>query len=180
MLTNHIFSEGGYPMNVKRSYVMMVLLAISGLIVSACSINIDRNPDGSLRVEVNLPESTIQEEIEAALNDPLINEFTVDLHQGYITTAAERRRVFGDELDMLTFRLDLGITEGHLTATISEAKVNDQPVDDAVVAVWNERIANKLENAGKRNPDASLQSVSIDETALHFLWRVETARSKRG
>ena len=65
-----------------------------------------------------------------------------------------------------------------MTATISEAKVNDQAVDQAVVAVWNERIANKLENAGKRNPDATLQSVSIDETALHFLWRVETPRSK--
>ena len=60
----------------------------------------------------------------------------------------------------------------------SEANVTDQPVDEAVVAVWNERIANKLENAGKRNPDVSLQSVRIDESALHFLWRVEPPRSK--
>ena len=165
-------------MNKRNMYGLMVLLALAAFLVSACSINIDRNPDGSLRVEVNLPESTIQEEIAAALDDPLINEVKVDLHEGYISVEAERRRVFGDEVDMLSFRLDLGVADGHLTAAISNAKVNDQPFDQAVVAVWNERIAKKLEDAGKRNPDATLQSLSIDETALHFTWRVETARSK--
>ena len=165
-------------MNAKKTNLMMLLIVLSAVLVSACTINVDRNPDGSLRVEVNLPEATIQEEIAAALNDPLIEEVQVDLHDGYISVAAERKRVIVDEVDVLTFRLDLGIAAGHLTATISEAKVNDRPVDEAVVAVWNERIANKLENAGKRNPDATLQSVSIDESALTFLWRVETARSR--
>lgn len=165
-------------MNKKHTYVLMVLLALGAMLISACSINIDRNPDGSLRVEVNLPESTIQDEIAAALDDPLINEVRVDLHQGYIKVEADRRRVFGDEVDLLSFQLDLGVADGHLTAAISEAKVNDQPFDQAVVAVWNERIAKKLEEAGKRNPDATLQSLIIDETALHFTWRVETPRSK--
>lgn len=165
-------------MNTRKTYLMMLLVVMGAMLVSACTINVDRNSDGSLRVEVNLPETTIQEEIAAALNDPLINEVQIDLHGGYISVAAERRRVIGDEIDMLTFRLDLGVAREHLTATISEAKVNDQPVDEAVVAVWNERIANKLENAGKRQPDATLQSVTVDETAITLLWRVETARSK--
>lgn len=164
-------------MNTKKTCLMMLLM-MGAVLVSACTINVDRNPDGSLRVDVNLPEATIQEEIAAALNDPLIEDVQVDLHGGYISVAAERRRVIVDQVDMLTFRLDLGIAQGHLTAKISEAMVNNQPVDGAVVAVWNERIANKLENAGKRNPDATLQSVSIDESALTFLWRVETARSR--
>jgi hypothetical protein len=171
-------SKGENSMNKKHTYILVLLLTLGAMLVSACSINVDRNPDGSLRLDVNLPESTIQEEIAAALDDPLINEVRVDLKQGYISVEAERRRVFGDEIDLLSFRLDLGIADGHLTAAISEAKVNDQPFDQAVVAVWNERIAKKLEDAGKRNPDATLQSLSIDDTALHFTWRVETARSK--
>jgi hypothetical protein len=178
MRTDHKAPEGGILMNVKKTYLMMFLIVVGAVLVSACTINVDRNPDGSLRVEVNLPEATIQEEIAAALNDPLIEKVQVDLHEGFISVVAERRRAIVDEVDMLSFRLDLGIAQGHLTATISETMVNSQPVDDAVVAVWNERIANKLENAGKRNPDASLQSVSIDEAALTFLWRVETARSR--
>ena len=116
-------NEGGSSMNKKHTYVLMVLLALGAMLISACSINIDRNPDGSLRVEVNLPESTIQDEIAAALDDPLINEVRVDLHQGYISVEADRRRVFGDEVDLLSFQLDLGVADGHLTAAISEAKV---------------------------------------------------------
>lgn len=165
-------------MNSRKTYLMLLLLVMGALLVSACTINVDRNPDGSLRVEVNLPEATIQDEITAALNDPLIEDVQVDLHEGFISVVAERRRVMVDEVDEITFRLDLGVAQGHLTATISGAKVNDQPVDEAVVAVWNERIANKLENAGKRNPDATLQTVRIDESALTLLWRVETARSR--
>jgi hypothetical protein len=165
-------------MNQKRWVHSLLLIAIGCFILSACTINVERNPDGSLSAEVNLPESTIQTEIHLALNDPLITDLEADLHQGYISVSAERRRVFGDESDTLTFRLDLGTEDGHLTALISNAKVNDESVDQAVVNVWNERLANQLEKAGKRNPDSSLQSVAISENALTFVWRIETPRSR--
>ena len=165
-------------MNKKQWMAMMVLLTTASLALGACSIAVDRNPDGSLRLEVNLPESTIQEEIAAALDDPLITDLQADLRQGYIYVTAERKRVVGDETDMLTFRLDLGMKEEHLTAVISDAKINGEPVDEAYVGIWNERLAKRLENAGKRNPDSSLQSVSVSDDSLDFIWRVETPRSK--
>jgi hypothetical protein len=156
----------------------MVLLATASLAISACTIAVDRNPDGSLRLEVDLPESTIQEEIAAALNDPLITDLQVDLRHGYIFVTADRKRVLGDETDLLSFRLDLGTHAGHLTAVISDAKINDELVNDAYVEVWNQRLAQRLEEAAKRNPDSSLQSVSVGDDGLNFIWRVETARSK--
>lgn len=130
------------------------------------------------KLEVNLPKSAIQEEIAAALDDPLITDLQADLRQGYIYVTAERKRVVGDETDMLTFRLDLGTKEGHLTAVISDAKINQESVNEAYVDIWNERLAKRLENAGKQNPDSSLQSVSISDNSLDFIWRVETPRSK--
>jgi hypothetical protein len=165
-------------MNKRQWMVMMVLLAVASLAISACSIAVDRNPDGSLRLEVNLPESTIQEEIAAALDDPLITDLQADLRQGYIFVTAERKRVMIDDTDLMSFRLDLGIKDGHLTAVISDAKINDEPVDEAYVDIWNERLAKRLENAGRRNPDSSLQSVSVSDDALNFIWRVETPRSR--
>ena len=162
----------------KRWIVTMVLAAVAILALSACSINLDRNPDGSLKVEIDLPESTIQDEISMALNDPLIEDLQADLRQGYIFVSGDRRRAIGDEVDAMTFRLDLGTQDGHLTAVVSDAKINDEPVDAAYIAVWNERIAGRLESAAKRNPNATLQSVSVSDDALHFTWRVETARSR--
>jgi hypothetical protein len=86
----------------------------------------------------------------------------------------------GDVVDALTFRLDLGVSDGHLTATISGAKVNDHPFDEERVAVWNQRIAERLERVGKRNPDSTLQEVTVTSDALEMVWGVETARSRDG
>jgi hypothetical protein len=171
-------NAGGYPMYKKRWIVTMVLAVVVVLAMSACSIALDRNPDGSLRIEIDLPESTIQDEISVALNDPLIEDLQADLRQGYIFVSGERRRVVGDETDTMTFRLDLGTQDGHLTAVVSNAKINEEPVDEAYIAVWNERIANRLESAAKRNPNATLQAVKVTDSALSFTWRIETARSR--
>ncbi len=98
-------------MKNKRWVLVTVLLATASLAISACSIAVDRNPDGSLRLEVNLPESTIQEEITAALNDPLITDVQVDLRQGYIFVTADRKRRVGRR-DRLT---ELSAGPGHNT-----------------------------------------------------------------
>jgi hypothetical protein len=162
----------------KRSWVSIAVLLLAGLLLSACTIGVDRNPDGSLKVEVSLPEATIQDEIDQGLNDPLIQDLSADLREGYIFVTADRKRVQGDVVDQLTFRLDLGAQDGNLTAEISDVQVNGKPTDAAYADVWNERLANRLENAGRRNPDATLQSVTISGDAVEFVWRIETARSR--
>jgi hypothetical protein len=162
----------------RRNWVTLGVLILAGLMLSACTIGINRNPDGSLRVDVNLPQATIQNEIDQGLNDPLIQDLTADLREGYIFVTADRKRVQSNVVDQLTFRLDLGAKEGNLTAVVSDMQVNGRPTDTAYVSVWNERLANRLENAGRRNPDATLQSVTVTSDAVEFVWRIETARSR--
>jgi hypothetical protein len=161
-----------------RRLVSIAALVLAGLFLSACTIGVDRNPDGSLRVDVNLPEATIQDEIDQGLNDPLIKDLNADLREGYIFVTADRKRVESDVVDQLTFRLDLGVKDGNLTAAISEVQINGKAADPAYVDVWNQRLANRLEKAGRRNPDATLQSVTISGDAVKFVWRIETARSR--
>jgi predicted O-methyltransferase YrrM len=162
----------------RRSRLSIAVIVLAGVFMSACTIGVDRNPDGSLRVEVNLPEATIQDEIDHGLNDPLIQDLQADLREGYIFVTADRKRVQGDEVDQLTFRLDLGAKDGGLTAVISDVQVNGTAAAPDYVSVWNQRLANRLENAARRNPDATLQSVTITGDAVEFVWRIETARSR--
>ena len=163
---------------MKTKIMTLVLLGILALTVSACSINIERNDDGSLTVESSMTEESLQDVFESAIADPLMRDFTADLHNGYVLVTAERERVMGDEVDTLIFRLDLGVSEGHLTATVSDAQLNDQPLEEERVEVWNERIAAKLERSGRRNPNSTLQTVTISEDAFTMTWRIETARSR--
>jgi hypothetical protein len=163
---------------MKTKIMTLVLLGMLALMASACSVDIERNDDGSLTVESSMTEESLQDVLEDAIADPLTRNFTADLHNGYVLVTSERERVMSDEVDTLTFRLDLGVSEGHLTATVSDAQLNDQPLEEERVEIWNERIAAKLERSGRRNPNSTLQSVTISDDAVTMTWRIETARSR--
>ena len=165
-------------MKSRQRIMVLGLLVAMGPAVSACSVEIERNTDGSLAVESSMTGDALQDELEAAIADPLVREFTADLHDGYILVSAERERVMSDETDTMTFRLDLGVSDGHLTATVSDALLNDLPIEEERVAVWNERIATRLERSGQRNPNSTLQAVTVSEDAVTMIWRIETSRSR--
>jgi hypothetical protein len=148
------------------------------LLTSACTIHIDRNDDGSLRAESQLPEETLQREIKLAIADPQVQELTADLHDGYISVTGVRKRVGSDETDKLTFRLTLGVADGHLTAAISDAVLNDIPIAQERVDKWNERIAENLEKGGQKNPNSTLQAVNVTAEEVTMVWRIETKRSR--
>jgi hypothetical protein len=161
-----------------KTLIVMVLLALVSVALSACSVNVERNPDGSLKVESSMTEASLQNEIKLAIADPLVRDLSVDLHDGYILVSGERERVGGGGSDTLGFRLDLGVSDDHLTATISDARLNDIPIEQERVSVWNERIASHLERAGQNRSNSSLQAVTISDEAVTMVWRVETKRSR--
>ena len=161
-----------------KLFSLFLLVGLLGALVSGCTANITRNADGSLTVETSMTAESLQAEIQAAIADPLIENLTVQLEQGYINVNGERKRLNSDQTDTLTFRLDLGVSNGHLTATISNALIDGQAVEANRVALWNERIANRLENFGQRRSDSSLQSVNVTSEAITMTWHVETARSQ--
>lgn len=165
-------------MKTGRSIAMVGLLILVAISASACSFDIARNDDGSLTVEGAIDEATLQSEIEWALNDPLIQNLTVDLQGGQIFVTAERQQVGGGQVNTLTFQLALGASDGHLTATITDAQLDGTPIDEARVAVWNERIASKLSRAGGRNPNSTLESVTLTSNEVVMTWHVETRHSR--
>jgi hypothetical protein len=164
--------------NNFKLFSLIVLMGLLGALASGCVANISRNADGSLTVETTMTAESLQAEVQAAIADPLVQNLTVQLEQGYISVSGERKRLNSDQTDTLTFRLDLGVSDGHLTATISNALIDGQAVEANRVALWNERIANRLENFGRRRSNSSLQSVTITSQAITMTWHVETARSQ--
>lgn len=164
-------------MSVKRMSLGCGLLAVAALVLSGCSLNVDREADGSLRVEAIMPEESLQAELEVAIADPLLRDLAADLRDGAVFVTAERDRVTGEETDTVTFRLDLGVSDGHLTAVVSDLLVNGVAAHDERVAVWNERIATHLARAGQRHPNSTLQAVTVGDDALTMIWRIETWRS---
>lgn len=162
-------------MKTKQITILTLIAALS-ILLNACGIDIARNDDGSLNIEATMTEADIQREIKAAIADPLIQDMSIELQDGHILVSAQRKRLKSDVTDSMSFRLDLGAAEGHLTAAISEAQINNQPIDADRVALWNERTANRL--GRNRNPNSTLQSVTVGDDTLLLIWRVETARSR--
>ena len=148
------------------------------LLLGACSVHITRNADGSLTAPSTISGDSLNAEIQAALADPLVQDLTVDLQPGYMNVSGTRKRLDGEQLDTLSFRLDLGVGDGSLTATVSKALIDGQAVDADRVALWNERIANRLENFSQRRSNSSLQSVTVDTNGVTLAWRIETNRSR--
>lgn len=165
-------------MKTGRSIAMIGLLILVGIMASACSVDIARNDDGSLTVEGVIDEASLQSEIEWALSDAQVENLTVDLQGGHIFVTAERQQVSGDQVNTLTFQLDLGASDGQLTATISNAELDGSPIDEERVSVWNERIASKLSRAGQRRPNSSLESVTVTDSEVVMTWNVETRHSR--
>jgi hypothetical protein len=150
------------------------LIIISVLLLSACEARIARNADGSYTLETTVSEADMQTAITASLADPLIQELSVDLKSGYILTTGTRKRLNNSgQIDTLSFRLDLGVNAGQLTASISDALLDGLPIAQDRVALWNERIANRLSNSANRNPNSRLQSVGVSENLVTLTWKIE-------
>ena len=152
---------------------LTILFALIFFFVSACRANISRNEDGSLTVQTTISQQELQEAITAAIADPLIKDVTVALQLGYILVTGERQRLNdASKTDALVFRLDLGVSNGQLTATVSDAKLDGVPLEQTRVDHWNQTIASRLVILGKKNPNGSLQAVDITTEAVHMTWNV--------
>ena len=152
-------------------YVIPVLLAL--MLLTACEARLVRNQDGSFTLDTTISESDMQSAITASISDPLIQELNVDLKPGYALVSGTRKRLNSEATDTLTFRLDLSVSAGQLTATISNALLDGMPVEEERVTLWNERIANNLSRSARRNPNSKLGSVTITESDVALTWIIE-------
>ncbi len=156
--------------NIKKLSVLAIILMLT---LSACKANVSRNNDGSLSVETSVTQAQLQEIISSSIADPLIKSLTVTLQQGYVSVIGERERLNdASKTDTMSFRLDLGVSNGELTASISDAQIDGVSIEQNRVDHWNQTIANRIANIGSRNENAQLQSVSITPEQILMTWTV--------
>jgi hypothetical protein len=153
-------------MKSTKVILAVVLLVPLILVLASCTAT----------VTVEVSEAEIAKAIAEGLADSELSALQVDLQDGYIDVRAEKEHPDGSGTDSLVFRLDLGVSNGHLTATISKALLNGEPIDEEQVAVWNERIAERLERAARRRPNSVLSAVTITADKLTTSWQVTVQR----
>jgi hypothetical protein len=152
--------------------ISLVLLFIF-LLTGACKANFSRNNDGSLVVETTITQQQLQEAISASIADPLIKDLTVSLQTGYVLVSGTRERLNDpSRADTLTFRLDIGASNGQLTTAISNAQLDGVPLDQERLNHWNETIANRLDMISGKNPNSTLTSVTISPEKINTTWTV--------
>ena len=156
-----------------KTYKLLTLMAAATLILGACKADFSRNDDGSLTMETTVTQEQIQETISSAIADPLIQDLTASLQNGYVSVSGTRQRLNDPgKTDTMSLRLDLGVSNGQLTASISDAQIDGVDIEQNRVDNWNQTIANHLSNFGGRSENATLQSVAITPEQVTMTWLV--------
>jgi hypothetical protein len=154
----------------KRLYLFLLVLV---LLLNACQRNITRNGNGSVEVEASITQQELQEAIDSSIADPLIKELSASLQSGYILVSGTRERLNdSSKTDTFSFRLDLGVSKGELTATISDVQFDGFTIEQNRVNLWNTTIANRIAILGKKSPNSTLKSVTVTPSEVTMVWTV--------
>jgi hypothetical protein len=165
-------------MFTRRTLMIVVMVMMLSLSLSACKWSAERNPDGSWTITGSVTEAEAQKAIDEGLADPLIKNVRVDFQPGVLAVTADRTSPDGSRTDALRFKVMLSVVNGHLGAVISDVQASGTPVDPALVAVWNQRIADRLERAGERRERSTLESVSVTDSDLTMVWHAEGRKNQ--
>ena len=157
---------------MKQTLKNISLLAVIMLLsLSACKANVSRNDDGSVTVETSVTQEQLQEVISSSIADPLIQDLSVSLQNGYVSVTGTRQRLNdSSKTDTMRFRLDLGVSNGELTVSISDAQIDGIAIEQNRVDNWNQTIANRIAMIGGGNRNATLQSVSVTPEQVTMTW----------
>ena len=154
----------------KISKLFLLFLAV--LLVTACTRNVVHNDDGSIAVETKISQQELQQVITSSISDPLVKNVTVSLQTGYVLVSGEHQRLNdSSKTDSLTFHLDLSASNGQLTATVTDAKIDGVSIEQNRVDNWNQAIANRISNFSKKTGKATLQTVSITPESVTMTWK---------
>ena len=157
---------------------MLVAVAVLAVFAGACSIDVERNEDGSLQIETVLTEVSLANELTKGIDDPNVVAMEVDMKDGYALVEMEAKREFGTGTDIVSFRVEMFVVDGHLGVDVTEAVWNDIPIPQELTDIWNEELAAELERDAKKDPDSTLVAVEITEDDLRMEFRHETEQSK--
>ncbi len=166
----------------KMSVWILGGVLILGLLLSACSIELQRNEDGSLSATTIIGGAELESEIELALSfgDSRVKNVDLALQAGEIDVSVERQRRDADQVDELSFTMALSAEDGGLVIEISDVELNGEPAPDEFVERMSQRIVRRLARFKENHPRRSLQSVSVRPEGVEMVWRLETRYSQAG
>lgn len=153
--------------------LMVAVLTALALLASACSIDVERNDDGSLRIDGEITAESLAAEFE---RDPENNSVDVAVNNGVMLIDVAGVDENGDYVANL--RVELSAGDGTLVVDITEAFYNGWTVPDKIRDEFNKAIAKEIRKAVQENPDAALVSLVADDGKIVTQWRVETEDSK--
>ncbi len=151
----------------------MAGIAALALIAGACSINVERNDDGSLQVKGEITAQALATEFE---RDPENDSVKVSIDRGVMLLDVEGVDENGEYV--ANVRIELSAVDGVLVVNITEAFYNGWTVPDDMRAEFNAEISKEIREAVEENPDATLVSLVADNNKIVTEWRIETEDSK--
>jgi hypothetical protein len=158
---------------MKTTKQLSIFLLAFALLLSACQRTVTRNDDGSVDVETSITQQELQDVISSSITDPLIKDLTASLQSGYVLVSGTRERLNdSSKTDTLSFRLDLGVNNGQLTTSISNAQLDGVAIEQNRVDNWNQTIANRIALIGNSRGNSTLKSVSITTSQVTMTWNV--------
>ncbi len=160
-------------MGTKKMLLVTALTALA-VAASACTIDVERNSDGSLQISSLMTADSLAAEFE---RDPRNDRVTVEIQDGFMLVDAAGTERNGDEF-IASFRVDLGLSGDVLTVDISDAVYNGWTIPADVVQRWEDAIAAELTKAARDNPNATLVSVIADGGQIAMEWRIDTRESR--
>ncbi|NOY56627.1 MAG: hypothetical protein GXP34_11660 [Actinobacteria bacterium] len=160
-------------MKQKKIRILASVAALA-LIASACSINVERNVDGSLQVTGEITAQALATEFE---RDPDNDSVKLSINDGVMLLDVEGVDENGEYVANL--RIELSAVDGVLVVNITEAFYNGWTVPDDMRKEFNAEISKEIREGLDENPDATLVSLVADNDKIVAEWRVETEDSKK-
>lgn len=155
-------------MRTKRMLMVGALAALA-VVASACSIDIERNADGSLKIDSVLTAESFAAELE---RDPLNNDTEISIQDGVMTMTIDGVEETGEEY-VATLLVDLGVQNGRLFVDITQADYNGYDVPEWIVDAYNEAIERAIRVGAEDDPNTTLVSLVADNDQIVTEWRVE-------
>lgn len=150
--------------------IVLVLLTIS------CSMfNIDRGEDGSLRVETNLTMDLIQSALGLATDLSQVVNLQLEPRDGYIYAHADSFQMEGISGTNVSFHLELGVSNGVLTAKVTNVEANGFVIDSSLFEPYNQMIADRLAQVTEMTDRATLETVSVTPDGVKMVWLLNTS-----
>lgn len=160
-------------MRTKKLFLVAILTALA-VVASACTIDVERNPDGSLQISSLMTAEALEMEFE---RDPENDNVDIEIQDGHMLFDVEGTERTGEDY-VANFRVDVGLQGDVLTVDISEAFYNGWEIPRDIVQEWDDAIARALTAAANENPDATLVRVEADNGQVEMEWRIETRESR--